>query len=112
MEGIQIGTAMGSKIVTMKLPILYTTQDRHALTGDLVRLVAGLANVEPPSFEGARPYYTTTRGGDSGNPVFVLIGDEMVLLGSWYRVNGFPWLIEYRKQVETIIGQALQVASP
>lgn len=108
--GVVVGTGMGSPVITLRLPVLFTNQDRFALTGDVTKVVAGLANVDPPTFEGAQSYYMNPRGGDSGNPIFTLIGDELILLGAWYRVGGFPWLIDYRKQVEAIIGQPLLVA--
>lgn len=108
--GVVVGTGMGSPVITLRLPVLFTNQDRFALTGDVTKVVAGLANVDPPTFEGAQSYYMNARGGDSGNPIFTLAGDEMVLLGAWYRVGGFPWLIDYRKQVEAIIGRPLLVA--
>jgi hypothetical protein len=66
------------------------------------------ADVSEPISELAKPYYLVQRGGDSGNPIFTLIGDELVLLGAWHRVGRFPWLIGSREQVEGIMGQKLQ----
>lgn len=108
--GATVGTAMGSTVITLRLPVLFTNQDRFALTGDLTRVLAGLADVNPPTFEAAQSYYMVTRGGDSGNPIFTLVGDSLVLLGSWYQVGRFPWMITYRKEIEAIIGQKLLVA--
>lgn len=109
--GVVIGTGMGSTVITLRLPVLYTNQDRFALTGDLTRVVAGLADVNPPTFEAAQAYYMNVRGGDSGNPIFTLVGGNLVLLGAWYSVGRFPWMITYRNEIEAIIGQKLNTVS-
>lgn len=106
------GATVGASLpmITLRLPVLFTNQDRFALTGDLTRVLAGIANVEPPTFAAAQSYYMAQRGGDSGNPIFVLVGDELVLLGAWYQIGRFPWMITYRKEIEAIIGRPLLVA--
>jgi hypothetical protein len=82
----------------------------------VVNVRLGTAIVNIPSFEVARAFGEAVRVGDSGNPIFVQVGDELVLLGAWWRnataageVGAFPWLIAYRGAVEAIIGQKLQV---
>ena len=99
------------------LPVLYSGQDRKVATGDVVSVNAGTATVNVPSFEVARAYGEAVRVGDSGNPIFVMLGDELVLLGAWWRnatapgeVGAFPWIITYRAAIEKVIGQKLQVA--
>ena len=98
------------------LPVLYSGQDRKVATGDVVNVRLGTAIVNIPSFEVARSFGEALRGGDSGNPIFVQVGDELVLLGSWWRnatapgeIGAFPWVISYRPAIEKIIGQKLQV---
>lgn len=98
------------------LPVLYSGQDRKVATGDVVNVRLGTATVNIPSFEVARAFGEAVRVGDSGNPIFVQVGDELVLLGAWWRnatapgeIGSFPWLIAYRSAVEAIIGQKLQV---
>ncbi len=97
------------------LPVLYSGQDRKVATGDVVNVRLGTATVNIPSFEVARAFGEAVRVGDSGNPIFVQVGDELVLLGSWYtsgtgnEIGNFPWIIAYRGAVEAIIGQKLQV---
>ena len=108
--GITVGTAMGSEVVSLRLPVLFLNQDKMVLTADMVKLVAGIAQVEPPAFAPAQAYYQVQRGGDSGNPIFVQLGDELVLLGAWYQVGAVPWLISRRAAIEAIIGQKLLVA--
>lgn len=98
------------------MPVLYTNYDRRVSTGDVTNVRMGTATVNIPSFEVARAFGESLRVGDSGNPIFVQVGDELVLLGAWWRnataageVGAFPWLIAYRGAVEAIIGQKLQV---
>ena len=99
------------------LPVLYTGQDKKVSTGDVVSISLGIAAVNIPAFEVARAFGDGVRGGDSGNPIFAMLGDELVLLGAWYRgstasgeVGGFPWLAAQKPAIEAIIGQKLRVA--
>ncbi len=99
------------------LPVLYTGQDKKVSTGDVTSVDAGTATVSVPAFEIARSFGEPVRGGDSGNPIFAMLGDELVLLGGWWRnasasgeVGAFPWVITYRGAIEKVIGQKLQVA--
>ena len=99
------------------LPVLYSGQDKKVSTGDVVSISLGIAAVNIPAFEVARAFGDGVRGGDSGNPIFAMLGDELVLLGAWYRgstasgeVGGFPWLAAQKPAIEAIIGQKLRVA--
>ena len=109
-QGFTLGTAMGLEVVTLRLPVLYLNQEKMVSTGDIVRLVSGTAQVEPPAFAPAQAYYQVQRGGDSGNPIFVQVGDELVLLGAWHQVGVFPWILTHKGAIEAIIGQKLLVA--
>ena len=101
---------------TFVLPVLYVNQDRKVSTADVVSILAGLANVNIPAFEVARAFGDAVIGGDSGNPIFAMLGDELVLLGGWYTgadgdaIGKFPWLITHRGAIEAIMGQKLRVA--
>ena len=100
------------------LPVLYTGQDRKVSTADVTNInMAGIAGVSIPAFEPARAFGDGVRGGDSGNPIFAMVGDELVLLGGWYTgadgddtVGRFPWLLDQKLSIEKIIGQKLRVA--
>ena len=99
------------------LPVLYSGQTRKVSTADVTSIVGGLAGVDIPAFEVARAFGDAIIGGDSGNPIFAMLGDELVLLGAWYTgpdrgftVGTFPWLITQRGAIEAIIGQKLRVA--
>lgn len=99
------------------LPVLYTGQDKKVSTGDVTSVDAGTATVSVPAFEIARSFGEPVRVGDSGNPIFAMIGDELVLLGCWWRnasaageIGSFPWIVTYRGAIEKVTGQKLLVA--
>jgi hypothetical protein len=102
--------------VSVTLPVLYANQDRKVSTADVTQVRLGTADMSIPSFEVARSFGEPIRVGDSGNPIFVQIGSELVLLGAFWKLGtgnviaSFPWLIAYRAPIEKIIGQKLQVA--
>ena len=111
--------AMGLTAPTQSfvLPVLYSGQTRKVSTADVTSIVGGLAGVDIPAFEVARAFGDAIIGGDSVNPIFAMLGDELVLLGAWYTgpdrgytVGTFPWLITQRGAIEAIIGQKLRVA--
>ena len=99
------------------LPVLYSGQTRKVSTADVTKIEGGLAGVDIPAFEVARAFGDAIIGGDSGNPIFAMLGDELVLLGAMYTgpdrgftVGTVPWLITQRGAIEAIIGQKLRVA--
>jgi hypothetical protein len=98
------------------LPILYVDSEKKVSTADMTEVRMNKATVTPPSFEPARAWTEALVVGDSGNPIFVMLGSELVLLGAWYTgtdagvVGTFPWLIDYKAQIESITGTKLQIA--
>jgi hypothetical protein len=98
------------------LPVLYVNQDKKVSTADVFGIMAGAARVGVPAFEPARSFGEGVRGGDSGNPIFAMLGDELVLLGAWQQgksgdqIGAFPWLAAQKPAIEKIIGQKLLVA--
>jgi hypothetical protein len=105
----EINSVMGVQFVTLRLPVLFLNQDKKVSTGDITRLIDAVADVEASVFGTSQSYYETQRGGDSGNPIFVQVGSELALLGAWYKVGSFAWLLSRKTQVESIIGQKLNV---
>jgi hypothetical protein len=108
---------VGKLSVANPLPVLYSNQSKMVSTGDVVGVSGGTAQVNSPSFEPARAWSDKLVVGDSGNPIFVQVGDELVLLGAWWKsgsyameVGSFPWLLQYKAQVEAITGIKLRVA--
>jgi hypothetical protein len=100
--------------VSTALPVLYANQDRKVSTADLINVRLGVADLGIPAFEVARSFGDPIRGGDSGNPIFVPVGNELVLLGGFWKlgsgiVASFPWIITYRGAIENITSQKLQV---
>jgi len=106
--------ATGTEVSTA-LPVLYSNQDRKVSTADLINVRLGVADLGIPAFEVARSFGDPIRGGDSGNPIFVPVGNELVLLGGFWKLGSgnviasFPWIITYRGAIENVIGQKLQV---
>ena len=102
--------------VSTALPVLYANQDRKVSTADLINVRLGVADLGIPAFEVARAFGDPIRVGDSGNPIFVPVGNELVLLGGFWKLGSgnviasFPWIITYRGAIENVIGQKLQVA--
>ncbi len=101
--------------VSTALPVLYANQDRKVSTADLINVRLGVADLGIPAFEVARAFGDPIRVGDSGNPIFVPVGNELVLLGGFWKLGSgnviasFPWIITYRGAIENVIGQKLQV---
>jgi hypothetical protein len=101
--------------VSTTLPVLYANQDRKVSTADLINVRLGVADLGIPAFEVARAFGDPIRVGDSGNPIFVPVGNELVLLGGFWKLGSgnviasFPWIITYRGAIENVIGQKLQV---
>jgi hypothetical protein len=100
----------------LSLPILYLDYEKKVSTADLTEIGMSIATVTPPTFEPAKAWTEALVVGDSGNPIFAILGDELVLLGAWYRgtdgsrVGQFPWLIDYKSQIEAITGTKLRIA--
>lgn len=75
---------------TAKFPVIYSDQEKKALVGEFNGLftVANCgtnAQIIAPSTDARRNYFEPLRVGDSGNPVFTIINNELVLLGSWFQ---------------------------
>ena len=112
-------SVMGTRSLWIQtlLPVLYSTQNKVISTGDLTQIYLGIGEVTPPTFEPAKEFATGLVTGDSGNPIFVLVGNQLVLLGAWFKgqsgalIGSFPWLQEYRSQVEAITGIRLRTAN-
>lgn len=102
----------------LPLPVLYSGMDRKVSTGDVTEVAGGAALVKKPAFEVAIAFSEPLKVGDSGNPIFVQVNDELVLLGCWWKtgytsageVGYFPWIVTYRGAIEKVIGQKLLVA--
>jgi len=114
----EIRNVMGTtfRLTTLVLPILYSDSEKKISTADLTEIRMGKATVKPPTFEPAKAWTEALVVGDSGNPIFAIVGDELVLLGAWHTgtdggvVGTFPWLIDYKPQIEAITGTKLRIA--
>ncbi|MCA2978537.1 MAG: hypothetical protein INH41_08840 [Myxococcaceae bacterium] len=102
------------------LPVLFVDQSKTVSTGDLTQVLdfsygpsfnaypGSVADVVTPALAASQACFTAPRGGDSGNPIFVQQGGELVLLGGWFQasngVGRFAWLADHRQQVEMVTG--------
>jgi hypothetical protein len=100
------------------LPVLYVNQDKKVSTADVTSIwmtSISPAYVSNTDIEVARAFGEGVRGGDSGNPIFTIVGNELVLLGCWHTgkngdvIGSFPWLLAQKTAIESIIGQKLNV---
>jgi hypothetical protein len=52
------------------------------------------------------PFSTFTKSvasGDSGGPVQMLIGDDLVLLGTHHTATSFPWIASYITEINAVM---------
>lgn len=73
-----------------RFPVLYSDQEKKALIGDYFSLInvpgSGInAQISAPSSEVRLKYYEPVRGGDSGNPIYTIINNQLVLIGGWFQ---------------------------
>lgn len=99
-----------------RLPALALDQEEKALIRDLWRLsaveeiegVTGAYTMFDTPFDAARTdYYEDLIGGDSGNPAFIIIGGQPVLLTVW--TFGGPGagtsLVDFKQDINAIMSQ-------
>jgi hypothetical protein len=73
--------------IAFAVPTLYTDQQEKALVSHLDKdLSASLIwfSVPAETYTSRLALYETVVGGDSGNPIFLIINNELVLLTCWY----------------------------
>jgi hypothetical protein len=49
------------------------------------------------------PWWSKIVGGDSGNPYFTIINNDVIALGTWYYSGGGPSIINYQNEINTAI---------
>lgn len=73
----------------LPFPVLYSDQEKKALIGD-----SGTTEtfnnetcfmITPPTNSNRLQYFESLMVGDSGNPVYTIVNNELVLLGGWYK---------------------------
>lgn len=96
-------------------PILHSDQERKALIANYgsIENVDGCncVTIVPPKEPNRSQYYEQVIGGDSGNPVFVIINNEAVLIGGWYKqwYNGgglCTCIPNYINEINTILNES------
>ena len=96
-------------------PVLHSDQERKALiaTYGIVQNVdnSSCVTIVPPTDPNRLQYYEQVIGGDSGNPTFTIINNELVLLGGWYKQwsNGgglCTSIPNYISEINTILNES------
>lgn len=99
-----IGTGVG-------LPVLFFDQEGKALVREIANMEWHYVyqqydsiNVRfrVPKTEGRLPLYEDLEGGDSGRPVFFVVGGDVVLLGAWWHggAGDVPALHHYATEIQ------------
>lgn len=96
----------------MRIPIIRVNQSDTLFIQDLSAVTSG--SIATTSSSGSRAPYTTSGmvSGDSGNPNFAVVGDQLILLGTHYTPNSFPNTGNYIAEINaamTSLGGAYQV---
>jgi len=96
----------------IRIPIIRVNQSDTLFIQDLSAITSD--SIATTSSSGSRAPYTTSGmvSGDSGNPNFAAIGDQLILLGTHYTPNSFPNTGNYIAEINaamTSLGGAYQV---
>lgn len=91
-------------ITAYRTAVCYTDQEEKLLVYDLSLLTSTTVTLTAPIDTQRLAFYELPISGDSGNPVFIIIRGETVLLGTFYTPSSFPTLIgDYRAGVLSAI---------
>lgn len=92
---------------TEDLPMLHLDQQEKAIVRDMRNLFPGVANMrhKTPTDATRLMYSEAIIGGDSGNPAFVVIGDEPVLVLTHFGSTLGPFYTHYRDLVNAAMTQ-------
>ena len=99
-------------VIATRPPVIVLDKERQALIHEISRISPGPTTHIVYHFEGSPPlswlyemygnrqnYDETLEGGDSGKPMFLLLGGELVLLGCHATVNWAPHIGGYATQI-------------
>lgn len=75
--------------LSSNIPLLYSDQEKKALIGEL-GVNESIDNsvcitINPPTNPAYAQYFEPVIVGDSGNPAYTIVNNELVLFGAWYR---------------------------
>ncbi len=73
------GTTAGD---TLLVPSLGLDQEEKAIVSDLLSIAASVS-FAPPANQSRRTFYEDKIGGDSGNPAFLIVNGQLVLMTCW-----------------------------
>jgi len=112
--------AWAAKLPTLSLipyPVCSMDQGRRIFIRDLAALDSNGRNgvrCQVPTLAARLPFYAPAVSGDSGSPVFLIINNAMVLLGTWYGGGGgsAPFVTAHRAAINaamTTLGGGYQL---
>lgn len=89
------------------IPSVFTNQYKEMFIGSIFRL-SGSVFIVKPTANNLIPWYSPIIGGDSGASFFMLINDELVVLGTWFASNFSslstgPSVSSYESQINQVI---------
>lgn len=73
---------------TSGIPLLFTDQEEKALVGESLSLFSNEVNIGQSSNFYRSGFYETPVGGDSGDPICCVIGNELVILSTFFAPTG------------------------
>ena len=112
------------------LPVLRFDKNEQCVVGEISMVLPSEASYKTgvreqsvltttPSRELRQPFYIHTQGGDSGNPSFVVVGNEIVLLGAFHggnydsdgitiKVGQCPFVTYYAEEIQAAMDHLIQ----
>ena len=91
------------------LPVVAMTQEEKASVSELMPLLTNsvydLVSFRKPKVESRKPYRLPIRPGDSGGPVFVILGDEAVLLFTLTTHMGGYGFHNFRAEIQSVMDE-------
>lgn len=72
-----------------RFPIIYSDQEKKVLIGDYISTFNNtptekVIHITSPNEPNKSAYYEQVVVGDSGNPIYTIINNDLVLMGGWY----------------------------
>jgi hypothetical protein len=95
--------------LSRQIPVVFLNRQEHAYVGEWSgRLWIGgyIGAVKSAAHADRSAHYSTPVGGDSGNPVMMVLGTNPVLITTWHYASGGPSVRHYAPQIESAM-QAL-----
>lgn len=86
-----------------KIPVLGLDQEEKALVFEIDSLSSALISYYGSNDEHRLALRESLIGGDSGNPAFLVINDELVIISTWYSIFWSPNIASYKTEINAIM---------